>query len=138
MTTYLLPDSVLTGTDLYARTSLGLPYLSVLVTLPFSHCATSTILSSQVYRTLSYVSVLVILLFFHSAASTILSCSCNILLHSCEGTSPSAAQRGAFRHRPPTLGSSSSSSHERRTSMNVQSARVRGTEKKFSRSTFNF
>jgi hypothetical protein len=27
--------------------------------------------------------------------------------HSCEGTSPSAAQRGAFRHRPPTLGSSS-------------------------------
>jgi hypothetical protein len=29
--------------------------------------------------------------------------------HSCEGTSPSAAQRGAFCHRPPTLGSSSSS-----------------------------
>jgi hypothetical protein len=28
-------------------------------------------------------------------------------LYSCEGTSPSAAQRGAFRHRPPTLGSSS-------------------------------
>jgi hypothetical protein len=30
--------------------------------------------------------------------------------NSCEGTSPSAAQRGVFRHRPPTLGSSSSSS----------------------------
>jgi hypothetical protein len=34
-----------------------------------------------------------------------------LLLPSCEGTSPSAAQRGAFRHRPPTLGSSSSSSY---------------------------
>jgi hypothetical protein len=30
-------------------------------------------------------------------------------MDSCEGTSPSAAQRGAFPHRPPTLGSSSSS-----------------------------
>ena len=39
--------------------------------------------------------------------------SCSVVPHtqsSCERTSLSAAQRGVFRHRPPTLGSSSSSS----------------------------